>query len=324
MRARQLHRRASLPPAAPTTVTATHARCSGREEARALPVHQDGAQRASGHRILRTVAGLAIAAVFATTGLAASPAPAAAAGMKVVIVVGPVGSQTSNYIYNARKLAAQARSYGATVYELYSPHATWARVRSAAQGANLLIYLGHGNGYPSPYGAFNRYTKDGMGLNASDGSSVNKYYGEYYIDTQISLAKNAVVILNRLCYASGNNEWGKGFPTRYTAIQRVDNFGAGFLRANAKAVFAEGIDSVSYVLYGLFRTNRSIYQIFWSDPARDGRWDFAFHSSRTPGTSAVMDPLDGSNRYYRSVIGTLGLTAGTWRSVVGAAVTASR
>jgi hypothetical protein len=272
---------------------------------------------------LRTVVGLTIAAVFATAGLVASPAPAAAAGIKVVIVVGPVGSQTSNYIYNAKKLAAQARSYGATVYELYSPHATWARVKSAAQGANLLIYLGHGNGYPSPYGAFSAKSKDGMGLNSYDGSSSHTYYGEYYIDHDIQLAPNAVVILNRLCYASGNNEWGAGYPARSTAMARIDNYGAGFLRANARAVFAEGIDSVSYILYGLFRTSRTIHQIFWSDPARDGRWDFTFSSSRTPGNTAAIDPLDGSNRYYRSVVGSMGLSAVTWRSVIGAA-TATR
>src|SRR4029079_1457992 len=130
----------------PTTVTVTHTRCSGREEARALPVAQEGAQRASGHRTLRLLASLTIAAAFGGSGLPARPA-AAATPMKVVIVVGPVGSATSNYIYNAKKLAAQARSYGAYVVELYSPHATWTRVKNAAQGANVLIYLGHGNGY---------------------------------------------------------------------------------------------------------------------------------------------------------------------------------
>ena len=107
----------------------------------------------------------------ASAGWPRSPQTVAAAGKKVVIVVGPVGSSTSNYIYNAKTLAAQARSYGATVYEVYSPHATWARVRSVAQGANVFIYLGHGNGYPSPYGAFSKYSKDGLGLNTTDGST---------------------------------------------------------------------------------------------------------------------------------------------------------
>jgi len=281
-----------------------------------LPVPQEGAQRASGHRSLRLVVSLTIAAILAT-GIAAAPAAAGAADMKVVIVVGPAGGATSNYITNAKKLASQARSYGATVVELYSPHATWSKVKSAAQGANVLIYLGHGNGYPSPYGAFNAKTKDGMGLNSSDGSSSHTYYGEYYIDRDIQLAKNAVVILNRLCYASGNNEWGAGYPSQSTAKQRVDNYGAGFLRAGAQAIFAEGIDSTSYILYGLFKTDRSMREIFWSDPARDGRWDFSFPSARTSGYHALMDPTDGSNRYYRSVIGNLDLTATKWRAVTG-------
>jgi hypothetical protein len=283
-----------------------------------LPVPTEGAQRASRHRSPRLIISLVIAVAFAGLGLAATPTPAAAAGMKVVIVVGPAGTSTSNYIYNAKKLAAQARSYGASVYEVYSPYATWAKVKSVAQGANVFIYLGHGNGYPSPYGAFSKYTKDGLGLNTSAGSTRHTYYGEYYVDTGINFAPNAVVILNRLCYASGNSEWGSGYPSKSVAIQRVDNYGAGFLRANARAVFAEGIDSASYILYGLFKTERSMRQIFWSDPARDGRYDFAFASSRTAGKHALMDPLGGASRYYRSVIGDLDMTALAWRNLTGA------
>lgn len=289
-----------------------------------MPVPIDGAQRASGHRSLRLIVTVFIAAAFAVGGLATHPTDVAAAGKKVVIVVGPAGSSTANYIYNAKKLAAQARSYGATVYEIYSPNATWAKVKKYSQGANVFIYLGHGNGYPSPYGAFNKYTKDGLGLNpyAGSGNTKHTYYGEYYVDTGLNFAPNAVVILNRLCYASGNSEWGSGYPTKATAVKRVDNYGAGFLRANAKAVFAEGIDSAGYILYSLFRTQRTIKQTFWADPARDGRYDFSFSSSRTPGKTAILDPL-GASRYYRSVIGDLGMTAAQWRLTTGAA-TATR
>jgi len=280
-----------------------------------LPVTQEGAQRASRRRSFSSIRfiGIAvIASVLAVGGLATHPETVAAAGKKVVIVVGPVGSNTSNYIYNAKKLAAQARSYGATVYEIYSPHATWARVKAYAQGANVFIYLGHGNGYPSPYGAFNRYSKDGLGLNATDGSSTNKYYGEFYVDHYLNFAPNSVVILNRLCYASGNSEWGSANPTKATAIKRVDNFGAGFLRTGARAVFAEGTASASYILYGLFKTSRTIKQIFWSDPSRSTHYDFSFSSRRTPGKTAIMDP-SSPGRYYRSVIGDLSMTAVTWR-----------
>jgi hypothetical protein len=280
-----------------------------------LPVSRSGVQRTSprlSFRSLRLVAIVALASVMAVGGLAAQPQIAAAAGKKVVIVVGPVGSSTANYIYNAKKLAAQARGYGATVYQIYSPHATWSRVKSLAQGANIFIYLGHGNGYPSPYGAFNRLTKDGLGLNSYDGSTSHKYYGEYYVDRYLNFAPNAVVILNRLCYASGNSEPGKTLPTKATAIKRVDNYAAGFLRTGARAVFAEGIGSASFILYSLFKTNRTIRQTFWADPTRSGARDFTFASVRTPGKTAIMDPFSGS-RYYRSVVGDLSMTAATWR-----------
>lgn len=284
-----------------------------------MPVSQEGAQRVSrrpSFRSVRLIAIATLASVLAIGGLATHPESVAAAGKKVVIVVGPAGSNTSDYIYNAKKLASQARSYGATVYEIYAPHATWARVKSLSQGANVFIYLGHGNGYPSPYGAFNMYSKDGLGLDAYDGSWSHKYYGEYYVDRYLQFAPNAVVILNRLCYASGNSEWGSANPTKATAIKRVDNYGAGFLRTGARAVFAEGINSASYILSGLFKTSRTIQQIFWSDPARSGAYDFSWASARTSGKHAIMDP-SSPGRYYRSVIGDLTMNATSWRSAGG-------
>jgi hypothetical protein len=279
-----------------------------------LRVPEDGAQRASTNRSARlTVLAIAFALVAAIA--ATNPTPASAAGMKVVIVVGPVGSSTSKYIDNAKRYASQARSYGASVVEIYSPHATWSRVKAAAQGAKVLIYLGHGNGHPSPYGEFSKYRKDGMGLNKTDGNgnSNTKYWGEWYMQTYLKLAPNAVVILNRLCYASGNSEWGTANPTREVAKKRVDNYGAGFLRTGAKAVFAEGITDASYILYGLFRTSRSIGSIFQSSPNWNGAYDFRFASTRTPGMGIWMDPYK-PNRYYRSVTGNLGLTASTFRA----------
>ena len=276
-------------------------------------VPNSGAQRASSRWSIRlTVIALATALV-ALTG-AANPTPAAAAGMKVVVIVGPAGSNTANYKDNARRYAAQARSYGASVTEIYSPNATWSRVKAAAQGAKVIIYLGHGNGSPSPYGVFSKYTKDGFGLNrtAWNGNSNTKYWGEYYIHTQIHLAPNAVVILNRLCYASGNSEWGSANPTKTVAKQRVQNYASGFLRAGARAIFAEGITNASYILYGLFKTNRTIAAIFKSSSNWSGAYDFQFQSTRNPTYRAWMDPKS-PGRYYRSVVGDFSLTAGTIR-----------
>jgi hypothetical protein len=256
------------------------------------------------------------AALVLITGTTASAPAAHAATRKVVIVVGPVGSSTASYKDSARKLADQARSYGASVKEIYSPYATWSRVRDAVVGANLLIYLGHGNGWPSPYYPYSTTSKNGFGLNSSsgNGNSNVKYYGEYYMK-QMDLASNAVVALNRLCYASGNNEWGSGNPSKSTAIKRVDNYGYGFLKAGAKAVFASGITSVGYVVRGLFKgsSSMSMSSLFWTDSNKTFDYHFSFNSSKIDGVKARMDPYAPS-RYYRSVIGMLSTTIGDWRA----------
>ena len=240
--------------------------------------------------------------------------------MKVVVIVGPAGSSTVQLHHNAKKL----RRAGPLVRRLrlrdLQPERHLDQGQGVAQGANVLIYLGHGNGYPSPYGAVLPYTKDGLGLNPSAGNGHNNtsITASTTSTTYINLAPNAVVILNRLCYASGNSEWGHANPTKSVAIQRVDNYGAGFMRANAKAVFAEGHNTASYILHGLFKTKPNVGQIFWTSPAADGRYDFMFRSTRTRPWHGVLDP-QGPSRYYRSLFGDFNLTTAQWRGTAGSA-----
>jgi hypothetical protein len=276
-----------------------------------LQVPTNGAQRASRHRATRLAALPILALVVAFSGLAAHPAPAAAANsVKVVIVVGPVEGSTGKYIRHAKEYAALARSYGANVVEVYSPRATWAKVKAAAKGANILIYLGHGNGYPSPYGPFSGLRRNGMGLNTSSGhgNSNVKYYGQTLMRSGLDLAKNSVVLLNHLCYASGNSEPGRALPTKSVAKRRADGYATGFLRTGAKAVFATGNGSLSSILFDLFNSGRSVGQIFQGDRSFSGSRDFKFASKHTSGATVWMDP-SGKSRYYHSVVGKLTLTA---------------
>lgn len=259
---------------------------------------------------------LGIALVVAAGGIAVGPQPVDAAQKKIVIVVGPVGSQTADFKRWANEVAATASQYNAQVIKIYSPNATWARVKRAAQGANVLVYMGHGNGWPSPYGQFQRRTKNGMGLNAraGDGNYNHVYFGEKYIASELDLARNAVVLLMHVCYASGNSEWGRPAPTRSVAKQRVDNFGAGFLAAGASVVVGETLGKADYILQGLFKTNKTMLEIFWSAPNAVKQYRFGFDSVRTPGARAVLDPnprIKGT--YWRSIVGKLGMNASTWR-----------
>ena len=110
-----------------------------------------------------------IGATFITVAPLASPA--LAAGPKVAIIVGPVGSLTDSYRTSADRVATKAAAAGATVVKVYSPNATWANVKAATAGAHVVVYLGHGNGYPSPYSTSEWTDRvNGWGLNRTTGN----------------------------------------------------------------------------------------------------------------------------------------------------------
>ena len=81
-----------------------------------------------------------------------APVAAAARVPKVALIVGPVGDTiTARYKALANEAATVARNAGAEVVKVYSPNATWPAVRDAISDASIVIYLGHGNGWPSRY-----------------------------------------------------------------------------------------------------------------------------------------------------------------------------
>jgi putative cell wall-binding protein len=269
-------------------------------------------QHAARALIVALIAGLLAAAPVAagttTAGAgAATVAPAAAplSTAKVVIIVGATHSTTSHYRDIANSVYAEAIKHSSKVVKVYSPNATWSAVKSALQGASVVVYLGHGNGWPSPYTYDPNFTtKDGFGLNSSAGNGDynTKYYGEPFIANEIDLAPNAVVLLNHLCYASGNSEPGYAAPTLGVAMQRVDNYGAAFIKAGARAVIAEGHGSVNGMVRDLFTTHQSVLDLWRNQNDYNGN-ELSFQSSRSPSYRAYMDPDSPTGGYYRSLVG---------------------
>ena len=236
---------------------------------------------------------------------------AAAAGMKVVIVVGPVGSSTANYIYNAKKL----RGAG--------PLLRRDRVRDLQPQRDVVAGQDRRPGRQRPHLPRPRQRlpepvrrlpalHEGRAGPQRDATAANiKYYGEYYIETYIKLAPNAVVHPEPALLRLGQLRVGARQP------DEVDRDPAGRqLRRRLPAGWRPGrlrrgrSTAPSYILSGLFKTTKTIKQIFFSDPARDRRCDFSFSSVRTPGKVGSLDPMDPTRTdYYRSVIGDLGMTA---------------
>ncbi len=258
---------------------------------------------------MRKSVAVLVFAMLAALGAFAPAASAAPAGPRVVIIVGATHGATSSYRSDANSAYAEAIKYTSNVVKVYSPNATWAKVKAAVTGASIVIYLGHGNGWPSPYTYDPTYaTKDGFGLNATagNGDSNTKYYGEPYVST-LDLAPNAVVLLNHLCYASGNSEPGGAAPSQTTARKRVSNFAAGFLKAGAQAVLAEGHGGLEPYIRALFTTHATIEDVWQSAPGFNGHVQ-SFPSTRTPGATAYTDTDSATSGYYRSLVARPGLT----------------
>lgn len=209
---------------------------------------------------VRSRAILLVLGFLAAIVLASVPNPARAAGGKVVIIVGPVGSLTANYREKADRIATTATAAGATVAKVYSPNATWANVRTAVNGANVIVYLGHGNGFPSPYGSTEMPDRvNGWGLNRVAGKDANDptgdgddwsknlvYCGEkallgtltasdgaaqrqYCAGGPITPAPNFVMIYSNACYAPGAGE-ARPAPAESVAVSRVTNYATPILR----------------------------------------------------------------------------------------------
>jgi hypothetical protein len=200
---------------------------------------------------LRTVV-ITLIAIAAMLG-APLAAHASATPPKVVIIVGPTGSVTDSYRSQGNDIASAATALGANVVKVYSPNATFANVKAAVNGANIVIYLGHGNGYPNPYSTtFLADRVDGWGLNTStthgdadswsgsppslvycgekallgtltsaDGSSQWNYCGGASNTDGISPAPGFVMIYSNACYAPGANEPQNPAATATEALQHV-------------------------------------------------------------------------------------------------------
>jgi flagellar hook assembly protein FlgD len=249
---------------------------------------------------------------------AAGPRP------KAVIIVGPSGLDRANK-EDAARIARQATAAGMRVISIITPRATWKRVVAALEGASLVVYLGHGNGNPGPNGSGDD-THNGFGLNPRSGiRSPVDYQGADQLRRKVRLARNAVVLLYHLCYASGNGEEYMGAEFRTSvAVPRVDNFAAGFLHIGARAVFAYGTDQDINLPKALMRTNETMDRIFKARSgtalqAYDGfvgRRDYYRDSRRVGWARLHLDPHPRRG-HYRALTGDLTMRAAEFRAGAG-------
>jgi len=270
---------------------------------------------------MRRILGVLIAIVLA--GAIAGPVAAGRPEPRVAVIVGPVGGLTDLYRSIGAGAVREARRWTSDVVSVVSPDATWPAVKQALRGASIVVYLGHGNGWPSPYrDALYPPTQDGLGLNpvAGGDDTAHQYFGEAFLAREIRLAPGAIVLLHHLCYASGNSEPGLAEGTLDVAEQRVDNYAAGWLAAGAGAVIADTFGDPGPYLRGLLTTDQSIDRIWRGAPTFHGNV-LTFPSVRTPSAVAAIDPTRATSGFNRSLVARPGLMAADVRDGAGRVAT---
>jgi hypothetical protein len=198
----------------------------------------------------------------------------------------------------------EALRHTTNVVRVYSPNATWPKVKAAMTGASIVVYIGRGSGFPSVGGStLKPAIHNGFALDpvAGRGSSTTRYYGEAYIRT-VKLAPHAVVLLHRADYASGQSPSGYAQPSLSIARRRVDNYGAGFLAAGASAVIAEYSASPAYYVRAVFTQSASLGSVWNGAPAHHGNLS-SFSSTTTRGAIGRTDPVSSGSGYTRSIVG---------------------
>ena len=178
--------------------------------------------------------------------------------------------------------------------KVYSPNATWSNVRAAVNGANVIVYFGHGNGYPEPVRqrrvadrhngwGLNRTTTNGDGdnwsttmvycgekallgtLTASDGAAQRQYCG-YPDNDGISPAPGFTMVYGQAHYAPGFGErYEESDPmtTLSEARQRVKNYSMPVLQLGGGGFFATAYGDADEIVSRVLTQPSSSYgQVF--------------------------------------------------------------
>jgi hypothetical protein len=210
-----------------------------------------------------------LGAVVATTAPIASPARAA--GPKVAIIVGPVNTLTDSYRRSADRVATEAAAAGATVVKAYSPNATFANVRAAVNGANVVVYFGHGNGSPNPYSGWTEWPDrvNGWGLNITagasdlDGINVNMVYcGEKALLGTLGAGDGAA---QRTNCTGGPITPAPGFTMVYAQAHYAPGFGERYVESTPVTTLAEAQARVRNYSYPVLALGGTYIATAYSD-----------------------------------------------------------
>ena len=154
-----------------------------------------------------------------------------------------------------------------------------------------------------------------MGLNATSGNgNYNiKYWGEYYIDRDIQMAKNAVVHPEPPVLRVGQLRVGFREPDEVDRHQARRQLRRRVPAGGREGRLRRGDRAASRRTSGRCSRRPDDELDLHDPPERQRRARLLLQLVRTSWARAHMDPPK-AGKYWRSVIGNLGLTATQWRA----------
>lgn len=170
--------------------------------------------------------------------------------LKAIIIVGPVDKEyDKESIANQKKTAKYLRDIGVQVVEFYPPNDKWESIVKASEGANILIYSGHGSN---------------QGINYEIGGiclTKDIYHAQDILDN-FKLHKNALILFNSVCGAAGSSAIDKNDIGKNEAIKRVSEYAYPFYKLRAGAYYANNYTDCLIPFLESFFQRKNIKSIY--------------------------------------------------------------
>ncbi|MBM9502268.1 ankyrin repeat domain-containing protein [Leptospira sp. 201903071] len=156
-------------------------------------------------------------------------------GYRAVALVGDVdgdnGPGTLGYIKNMQEVTKVLKSRGVQVTEFYSPRTSWEQIKEAIQGANIVLYAGHGIGSNLTNSPFHQKYVGGFALKG-------KFVSNEEVENSLKPAPGAVVLFLGACFTAGNMAYDMGVIDAEETKHRVSMYSAPFLKAGFQGYYA--------------------------------------------------------------------------------------
>ena len=162
--------------------------------------------------------------------------------LKAIFIVGPVEESTKEFIDEQKKNAKYLKSMGVQVIEFYHPNAKWKDIVKASEGANILVYAGHG----------------GVAVFCVTGEIIE---GEV-IQRDLKLHKNAIVIFNHACESAGTSLVDTKDIGQTEAFRRVGDYAKPFIASNVSVYYANNYSDCLIPFFTYLFERKSIKEIY--------------------------------------------------------------